>query len=138
MQASITKLPRMEWLKRQFDFPSSRSLGRPGQVPRRSSVCKELASRCPHQAKRGIVSLTSLLTRALIPFVRSPPSWPNDLPAAPLPKSISGVRLQCTNLGVTNIQPKALAPVTQAAGEGAGSSAPSPDACCYTPQSPGS
>ena len=51
-------------------------------------------------------ALWGLFRRALIPFVRAPPSWPNHLPQAPPPKTIIlGIRFQHMNLGKQTFRP---------------------------------
>ena len=42
-----------------------------------------------HMSEREIIFLVFPLIRALIPFVRAPPSWPNYLPNAPPPDTIT-------------------------------------------------
>ena len=52
-------------------------------------------SLCSHMTKREIISLISLI-RALIPFMKATSSWPNCLPKAPPPKTITLLHM---NLG---------------------------------------
>ena len=56
-------------------------------------------SLCRHKAEGQGSSAVSLL-RAIISFMRSLPSWPNQLPKAPGPKTIaSGIRISTVNSG---------------------------------------
>ena len=56
-------------------------------------------SLCRHKAEGRGSSAVSLL-RALISFMRSLPSWPNQLPKAPRPKTTaSGIRISTMNSG---------------------------------------
>ena len=51
--------------------------------------------------QRGEGALWVSSTRALIPLMRTPPSWPNHLPKALTPNTMTlGVRFQYVNLGV--------------------------------------
>ena len=54
---------------------------------------------CSRRDKRA---LWSLFYKALIPFVRAPPSQPNCVPRAPPPHTITlGIRFPCTHFGGT-------------------------------------
>ena len=56
-----------------------------------------------------LTSVVSVLTRALIPFMGPPPSWPNHFPKVPPPIMITlGIRLQHLNTGDANTQPIAI------------------------------
>ena len=53
-----------------------------------------------HMVRQGKLALWSLPVRALIPLMRAPPSWPNYLPKAPPPNTITlGISFQPMILG---------------------------------------
>lgn len=47
-----------------------------------------VSSLSSHLTERDIISLLSLYMKALTPFLRAPPSWPNYLAKAPTPNTI--------------------------------------------------
>lgn len=64
-------------------------------------------SQCPHIAERNHLSV-SLFVKALIPFMRMLPSWPNYLPKGSLPNAIIlGIRAStsefCTGIDIQSI-----------------------------------
>ena len=63
-----------------------------------------LGPHCGRRRARGLPGVPSL--RASIAFVKLPPSWPNHLPQAPPPNTITpGIRISTQDLGGdTNIQ----------------------------------
>ena len=85
---------------------------------------------CPPKVEGAEGALWGLLfffplgsfTKALIPFIRAPPSWPNHLPKAPPPNTITlGVRFQHMNLRMVTFGPQCalclLAHGTRSVGE---------------------
>lgn len=49
--------------------------------------------------------------RALVPFVRVPPSWPNGLSEAPLPNTITGdVRISTREFGGECVEAQTFSP----------------------------
>ena len=66
-----------------------------------SGSWKAVLSLCPHSVEGAKELCQVSLIRALIPFMRAPPTWPNHCPKAPLPDTIIwGVRLQHRHLSV--------------------------------------
>lgn len=62
---------------------------------------------CPLTSRKSWLVLRPLPTRALLPFMRGPPSWPNSLPKAPPSNTVTlGSRVQHGDLrGIQTFSP---------------------------------